>query len=227
MKVAIFARHFEQRRELFADYDMLYFSTRRIVCAVLAIALLSILALIREREELGRADVTMHLGSSSLPLNAWMQLCGFELYPNLNWQTVVSQHGRHQSSTGRRAMTVFLPFAVDNSLVPWGSEVDDSDFQDCPTSCVWVRNRDTSMPELRRNARCASQAHAVLFWLPLGHPYKKGDFGYAEGAEAIKSSGLIRSGNQVWVGVGTEPGMASAFQGTWSAFEHRFSWSCA
>jgi hypothetical protein len=110
-------------------------------------------------------------------------------------------------------------------LVPWGSEVDASDFQDCPTSCVWVRNRNTSMPELRRNSRCAAQAHAVLFWLPMGHPYKKGDFGYAEGAEAIKSSGLIRSGNQMWVGVGTEPGMAAAFQGTWSVFEHRFSWS--
>jgi hypothetical protein len=193
---------------------MVHLSTRRTVCIVSAFALLSILALIREREELDRADVTMHLGSSSLPLKYWMQLCDFELYPNLNWHTVISQHGRHQSPLGRRAMTVFLPFAVDNSLVPWGSEVDDSDFHDCPTSCVWIRNRDTSMPELRRNARCVAQAHAVLFWLPPGHPYKKGDFGYAEGAETIKSSGLIRNSNQLWVGVGTEPGIAGAFQGT-------------
>jgi hypothetical protein len=29
----------------------------------------------------------------------------------------------------------------------------------------------------------------------------------------------------MWVGVGTEPGMVAAFQGTWSVFEHRFSWS--
>ncbi len=104
---------------------MAQLSTRRIVCAVLAIALLSILALVHEREELGRAVVTMHVGSSSLPLKVWVQLCSLELYTNLNWKTVISQHGRHQSSTGRRAMTVFLPFAVDNSLVPWGSEVDE------------------------------------------------------------------------------------------------------
>jgi hypothetical protein len=161
--------------------------------AILVIVLLSVSAIIREQDELGRADVVTQVGASRMLLKHWIESCGFELYPKLRWETVLSQNRRDQYAMGRSAMTVFLPFAVENSLVPWGSDVDDADFQDCQTSCVWIRNRDTSMQELRRNAGCAAQAHAVLFWLPLGHPYKQGDFGYVEGAEAIKSAGLIRS----------------------------------
>ncbi len=196
---------------------MIKSSVRGRVYAISAMFTLSVLAFIHEKDSLimrgAYSTALSHIGGSLIPLERWMQSCSFELYPNLKWETVMSQRG-----SGQSVMTVFVPFAVDNNWVPWGSDVDDSDFHDCPTSCVWIRSRDTSMEGLRRNAHCAAQAHAVLFWLPLGHPYNTGDFGYAEGAAAIKNSGLIHSGNQVWLGVGTEPGMTDAFRSTPSTF---------
>jgi hypothetical protein len=189
-------------------------SVRGRAYAISAIFTLSILAFIHEKGSLSGAYSTARIGGSSMPLDRWMQFCNFELYPNLLWKTVMSQHG-----SGQSVVTIFVPFAVDNNLAPWGSDIDDSDFHDCQTSCVWIRSRDTSIEGLKRSAHCAAQAHAILFWLPLGHPYKTGvDFGAAEGAEAIRTSGLIHGGNQVWLGVGTEPGLMDSFRSTPSIF---------
>ena len=128
-------------------------------------------------------------------------------------------------------MTVFVPFAVENNWAVWDSpEADDSDFRDCPTSCVWVRSRDTSSLGLLHAAPCAAQvccmslsattaflhylltvitqAHAVLFWLPLGHPAARHD----DSEKAIQSSGLVHGDRQLWLGVGTEPGMMNSFR---------------
>jgi hypothetical protein len=180
---------------------------RRLAYAVSALLIISVVALIQENGSFIRSYVATHVGSSSsLPLDRWMESCGFELYPNLKWQTVMSYHG-----SNRPVMTVFLPFAVENNWAIWDSpDVDDSDFHGCPTSCVWIRNRDTSMQGLRRNAQCAAQAHAVLFWLPLGFPFITGQ---AEDVEVIKTSGLIHRKNQIWVGVGTEPDMMFSKRG--------------
>jgi hypothetical protein len=169
--------------------------------------MMAIVALIQEKDSLIGSYVTTHVGGTSTPLDRWMKSCGFELYPNLKWETVMSYHG-----SNRPAMTIFVPFAVENNWAVWNSpDVDDSDFHGCPTSCVWIRSRDTSMQGLGRNAQCAAEAHAVLFWLPLGHPYTTD---HSDAVEAIKSSGLIHSSNQMWVGVGTEPGMMNSIQGS-------------
>jgi hypothetical protein len=182
-------------------------SVRAKAYAVSAVLMMSIVALIQEKDSLIGSYVTTHMGSSLMPLDRWMESCGFELYPNLKWETVMSYHG-----SNRPVMTVFVPFAVENNWAVWNSpDVDDSDFHGCPTSCVWIRSRDTSMQGLRRIAPCAAQAHAVLFWLPLGHPYETG---HADDDEAIKTSGLIHSSNQIWMGVGTEPGMMNSKRGS-------------
>jgi hypothetical protein len=168
---------------------------------IFVIFTLCALSIFNEIELLSRNNLVTRVGGSAVPLDLWMNLCDFELYPNLKWKTVFSQH-----ASGQAVMTVFVPFAVENSWVPWGSVVDDSDFHNCPTSCVWIRSRDTSMESLSRSALCAAQAHAVLFWLPLGHPGQSGDV-----RTVISASGLIQSSNQVWVSVATEPGSVSAY----------------
>jgi len=192
-----------------ADAGMIEITIRGRAYVISAIMMLSILAFIHEKDFLNSAYVTVtaHIGGSSASLHRWMQLCDLELYPNLKWDTVMSQHG-----SGQPAMTVFVPYAVENNWAIWDSpDVDDSDFHDCPTSCVWIRNRDTSMEGLRRNAHCAAQAQAVLIWFPLGHPYKTSS---GSDVEAITTSGLIHSDNQIWLGVGTEPGMMNARRST-------------
>jgi hypothetical protein len=142
-------------------------------------------------------------GKSPIPLAQWMNSCGLELYPNLLWSTVESQRSRSS------VMTVFVPFAVENNYAMWDSaSVDDSDFHQCPTSCVWIRSRDTSLQGLRERAHCAAQAHAVLYWLPLGHPARN-----LELHDAINQSGLIRSENQFWLAIGTEPGILAPVRG--------------
>jgi hypothetical protein len=162
-----------------------------------AIATLSTMILMHQHDFSSTVHLTAKFGGSSMHVKRWMESCGFELYPNLKWTTVKSQH-----ALGQSAMTVFLPFAVQNNWVYWDSpEVDDSDFRHCPTSCVWIRSRENSLEGLRRGARCAAQAHAVLFWLPLGHPSERG----ADSLKDIKDSGLFQSGNQLWVAVATEP----------------------
>ena len=179
-------------------------STRGKTFVIVTVVLLSIFAFIREKDILSANNVMVHIDSHSMPLDRWMRSCGFELYPNLKWATVASQHGNGQS-----AMTVFVPFAVENNWAIWDSpEVDDSDFRDCPTSCVWVRSRDTSSLGLRHAAPCAAQAHAVLFWLPLGHPAARHD----DSEKVIQSSGLVHGDRQLWLGVGTEPGMMNSFR---------------
>ncbi len=106
-------------------------------------------------------------------------------------------------------MTVFVPFAVENNDAMWDSaSVDDSDFYQCPTSCVWIRSRDISSQGLRERAHCAAQAYAVLFWLPLGDPARN-----LELHDAINQSGLIRSENQFWLAIGTEPGILAPVRG--------------
>lgn len=180
---------------------MLKNSIRVKAFAISVIFTLCILAILNETELLSKYDLVTRVGGSTVHLDRWMNLCDFELYPNLKWKTVFSQH-----ASGQAVMTVFVPFAVENSWMPGGSDVDDSDFHNCPTSCIWIRSRDTSMESLSRSALCAAQAHAVLFWLPLGHPGQSGDVG-----TVISASGLIRSSNQVWVSVATEPGYVNAY----------------
>jgi hypothetical protein len=184
--------------------NMVKISTRGKTFVIAAIALLSLFGFIREKDILSANNVMVHIDGHSMPLERWMRSCGFELYPNLKWATVAYQHGNGQS-----AMTVFVPFAVENNWAIWDSpEVDDSDFRDCPTSCVWVRTRDTSSQGLRQAAPCAAQAHAVLFWLPLGPPAARHD----DSGKVIRSSGLLHGDRQIWLGVGTEPGMMNSFR---------------
>ena len=131
------------------DSDMIGSSLRSKAYAVSALLMMCIVALIQEKDSLVGLYVTTDVGGSLKPLNRWMESCGFELYPNLKWETVMSYHG-----SNRPAMTVFVPFAVENNWAVWDSpDVDDSDFHGCPTSCVWIRSRDTSMEGLRRSAR--------------------------------------------------------------------------
>ena len=103
---------------------MVKMSTRGKTFVIVTVALLSIFAFIREKDILSANNVMVHIDSHSMPLDRWMRSCGFELYPNLKWATVASQH-----SNGQSAMTVFVPFAVENNWAVWDSpEVDDSDF---------------------------------------------------------------------------------------------------
>jgi hypothetical protein len=192
---------------------MIKITFRGTAYVISAIIMLRVLAFIHDKDLVNGAYVTVttHIGGSSASLHRWMELCDFELYPNLKWDTVMTQHRNGQS-----AMTVFVPYAVQNNWAIWDSPiVDDSDFHDCPSSCVWIRNRDTTMEGLRRNAHCISQAQVVLFWFPLGHPYKESS---GSDVEAIATSGLIHSGSQIWLGVGTEPGMMNARKSTSTTF---------
>ena len=178
---------------------------RSIAFFISAITILIVVACFHENTLLVSIPLTTHVvgDKSSVPLAQWMHSCDLELYPNLQWSTVESQRSRSS------VMTVFVPFAVENNYEMWDSaSVDDSDFHQCPTSCVWIRRRDTSLQGLRERAHCAAQAHAVLFWLPLGHPARNLD-----SRDAINQSGLIRSENQFWLAVGTEPGILAPVRG--------------
>jgi hypothetical protein len=187
-------------------------STRSKLYAILVISIvMSMLALMHEKDSLVGSYVSTYFDASSVPLDRWMQSCNFDLYPNLKHDTVKSQH-----RNGKPVITIFVPFAVQNNWANWDSpNVDDFDFQGCSTTCIWIRNRDTSMQGLRDNAHCAAKASAVLFWNPLGHPYKTGE---CDDICAIQTSGLVRNENQLWLGVGTEPGMMESRRSIPSAF---------
>lgn len=185
-------------------------STRSKLYAILVISILmSMLALLYEKDSLVGSYVSTYV-ASFVPLDSWMKSCNFDLYPNLKRDTVQSQH-----RNGKPVITIFVPFAVENNYAVWNSpNVDDFDFQGCSTSCIWIRNRDTSMQGLRENSHCAAQSSAVLFWFPLGHPFKTGD----DEIRAIHTSGLVHSGDQIWLGIGTEPGMMESRRCIPSAF---------
>lgn len=86
---------------------MIKITFRGTACVISAIIMLRMLAVIHEKDFLNSAYVTVetHIAGSSASLHRWMELCDFELYPNLKLDTVMSQHGNGQS-----AMTVFVPY---------------------------------------------------------------------------------------------------------------------
>jgi hypothetical protein len=91
---------------------MVKISTRGKTFVIAAITMLSMSGFMREKDILSANSVMVRIDGRSMPLDRWMRSCGFELYHNLKWATVVYQHGNGQS-----AMTVFVPFAVSD---PYG-----------------------------------------------------------------------------------------------------------
>jgi hypothetical protein len=121
-------------------------STRSKFYAILAILILmSMLALLYEKDSLVGSYVSTYVDASFVPLDSWMKSCNFELYPNLKRDTVQSQH-----RNGKPVITIFVPFAVENNYAVWNSpNVDDFDF----SRLLYIMYLDTQSQHF--NARVA------------------------------------------------------------------------